>query len=63
MVDVSEDAKSEFRVLEQYLAVWHIVAEMRRDEIVVFQHLLDQGAYFLAPFDTGVLLENPATFR
>jgi hypothetical protein len=36
---------------------------MRFDEIVVLQHLLNQGAHLLASLDTGILLEDPVAFR
>src|SRR6516165_4050572 len=62
VIDVSEDAKSEFWVLIQYLAVRHIVAEMRRDEVIVSQYVLNQRANLLAPFDTRILFEDPMAF-
>jgi hypothetical protein len=63
MVDVAEDAEAEFRVLVQHFALGNLVAEMRLDEIIVLQHLLDQRAYLLASLDTRILLQDPAAFR
>src|ERR1700756_1511233 len=63
MIDMTEDAEAEFGILVQHLALGHVVAEMRRDEILVLQQLLNQGADLLAPLDTRIFLENPVAFR
>jgi hypothetical protein len=61
VVNVSEDAKPELGIFVQDFALGYIVAEMRFDEIVVFEHVFDQGAYLLAPLDTRILFEDPVT--
>src|SRR6185437_16139104 len=48
-VDVRQDAEAELWVLVEHLALRHVVAEMRRDEILVPQHVLEQRANLLAP--------------
>src|SRR5579872_5821866 len=63
VVDMAEDAEAELRVLEQHLALGHVVAEVAFDEVLVLQHLLDQPADLLAPFRTGVRLQDAVTFR
>jgi hypothetical protein len=61
-VDVAEDAKAEFGVLVEDFALRDVVAEMRLDEIVVLQHLLDQHTHLLPSLDTRILLEDPPAF-
>src|SRR5579875_2234491 len=63
VIDMAEDAEAEFGILVQNLALGHLVAEIGVDEIVVLQHVLDQRAHPLAPFDARILLEDPAAFR
>src|SRR5207302_7356202 len=63
LVDVAEDAKAELGVLVEHLALGDVVAEMCLDEIVVFQHPLNQRAHLIASFDTRILLEDPVAFR
>ena len=63
VVDVAENAKTELGVFVEDFALGDVVAEMSLDEILVFQHLLDQGAHLFASLDTRILLENPPAFR
>ncbi len=56
LVDMSQNAEAEFRVLVEDLAFGHLVAEMGGDESIVLQCLLDQRADLLAALDPGIVL-------
>lgn len=59
VIDIPEDTKPEFRILVQNFAFPHVIAEMHIDEILVLQHILDDGANLLTPFNARVLFEDP----
>ena len=63
VVDVAENAKAELGVFVQHFALGDVVAEMRFDEVLVLQHLLDQGAHLFTSLDTRILREDPVTLR
>ncbi len=62
VIDVTEDAETEFRILVQHLALGQIVREVGRDESGVLQHLLDQRADLLAALNPRILLEDAVAF-
>ena len=46
-VGMREDTEAEFRVLIKDFALWHIVAKMRCDELLVLQYLLEECTHLL----------------
>jgi hypothetical protein len=62
MVHVPEYAEPELRILVEDLAFGHTVVEMRRDEILILQHVPNERANFLAALDAGILRKNTVTF-
>src|SRR5215472_9366052 len=61
VIDMAEDAESQFRILVEDFAVGHAIVQMRGDEIIVLQYLPDQRADFLAALDAGILREDAMT--
>ena len=60
-VGMREDAKTQFWVLIENFALWHIVAKMRRDEVLVLQHLLQKCTHLLPACRAGIGLESTVT--
>ena len=44
-----------------FAALWHIVAKMRRDELLVLQHLLQKCTHLLPACRAGIGLERTVT--
>jgi len=61
VIDMAEDAESQFGILVENFAVGHAIVQMRGDEILVLQYLLDQRADLLAALDAGVRREDAMT--
>src|SRR5271166_1909366 len=63
VVDMTKDAEAELGIFVQHLALRHVIGEIRFNKIIVLQYVLDQRAHFLAPLDSGILLEDRAACR
>jgi len=61
VIDMAEDAESQFGILVEDFAVGHAILQMRGDEILVLQYLLDQRADLLVALDAGVRREDAMT--
>ena len=61
LVDMTENAKAEFGIFVQNLALGHIVGKRARDEYLVFERIAQQLADFLAPRRAGILIQDTVT--
>ena len=61
VIDMAEDAESQFGILVEDFAVGHAILQMRGDKILVLQYLLDQRADLLVALDAGVRREDAMT--
>src|SRR5271165_2715124 len=61
VIDMAENAEPEFRILVEDLALRHAVVEMRSDEILVLQQVLDERADFPAPLDPRIFRQDAMT--
>jgi hypothetical protein len=62
MIDVTENAEPEFRILVEDLAFRHAVVEMSFDEVFVLQDVLHERANLLPALDTLILRQDTMTF-
>jgi hypothetical protein len=61
LVDVSQDAEAELRIFVEDLAFGDLVADVRGDERLVRENVLDDRAHFLATGGAGIVRERALT--
>ena len=49
LVHVGQDAEAKLGVFIENLTLWHMIAEVGGDEVVVLQHFLQERTYLLPP--------------
>jgi hypothetical protein len=63
MVHMGQNAEAELGILIEDFPLWHLVAKMGGDKILVLEDISQERADFLPAFRAGLGLENPVTRR
>jgi hypothetical protein len=61
LIDVAENAETELRILVEDLPLGHVIVEMRGDEILVLQHILNERADLFAALDPRIFRQDAVT--
>jgi hypothetical protein len=61
VVDMTENAEPEFRILVENLPLGHIITKMSDDEGLVSEDVLDEGANFLSAFGPRIVRQYAVT--
>src|SRR5262249_14184089 len=62
LIDVAKDAEIKFRVLIEDLPLGHSVVEMRADEMLVLEHVLNERADLPPALDARIFRKDAVTF-